>query len=90
MPYTKAQSTHLHKGKLDGLANLLLLLVEATDVRVLDVGALVSAKHRDRRVSLGGKNVDERVGVTVEGNRGRGLQELAVEGGQDAHNIVGA
>lgn len=42
------------------------------------------------RVSLRGKDVNEGVRVTVEGDGRGGFEEFAVEGGQNPDDIVGA
>ena len=36
------------------------------------------------------QNVNKSVGVLVKSDRGRGLEELAIQGGQDANVVVGA
>ena len=46
--------------------------------------------HLDGRVGLGGQDVDDGVGVAVEGDGGVGLEEVAVEGAQDADAVGGA
>ena len=66
------------QGQLDGLTDLLLLHVEATDVGVGHIGLLISAQHGDGAVRFWGQDVDQGVGVTVQCDRGRGLQLLAV------------
>lgn len=76
--------------ELDGLADFLLLHVETTNVGVGHVGLFVGAEHGDGGVSFGGEDVDEGIGVAVEGDRGGGLELLAVEGGQDADDVVAA
>ena len=57
---------------------------------VRDVGLLVVAEQRDRRVRLGRQHVDERVAVAVQRDRRARLEQLAVERAQDAHVVVGA
>lgn len=64
--------------------------VKAADVGVGYVGFLVLAKHGDAGVSLWGEDVDEGVGVAVEGNGGGGLEKFAVQRGKDADDIVRA
>ena len=76
--------------QLHGLADLLLLDVAAADVGVRNVGLLVSAHQRDRRVCLGWEDVDDGIRVPVEGHRRARLQQLAVDRREDAHVVVGA
>ena len=76
----------LDEGQLDGLPNLLLLDVHATDVLVGDVGLL--GHELDGRVGFRGEDVDDGVRMPMEGDGGVGLEQLAVEGGQDP-NVVG-
>jgi hypothetical protein len=47
--------------QLHGFPNLLLLHVEATDIRVGDVGLLVDAQHSDARVCFGREYVNQSV-----------------------------
>ena len=47
-------------------------------------------QHGNGAVSLRGQHVDEGIGVLVQRNRGRRLQQLAIEGGEDAHVVIGA
>jgi hypothetical protein len=76
--------------QLDGLSNLLLLHVQTTNVGVSDIWLLILTQHSNRGVCFGRKDVDERVGVSVEGDRGGRLQLLTVECGKDADDVVGA
>jgi hypothetical protein len=76
--------------QLNSLADLLLLGVHATDVRVRHIRLLVRADDGDRRVRFGREDVDEGVGVPVERDGGRGLEELAVERAEDADDVVRA
>ena len=69
----------LGEGQLDGFADLLLLHVEAADVGVGHVGALVGGEHGDGRVGFGWEDVDEGVGVAVEGDGGGRLEEFTVD-----------
>lgn len=57
---------------------------------VRHVGALLVGEHGDGGVGLGGQDVYERVGVAVQRDGGAGLEELAVESGEDADVVVGA
>lgn len=78
------------QGQLHGLTDLLLLHVQTTDIGVCHVGLLVGAQHGNRGIGLGRENVDEGIGVSVEGDRGGSLELFAVEGGEDSDDIVGA
>mmetsp|Transcript_6056 Transcript_6056/g.18332 ORF Transcript_6056/g.18332 Transcript_6056/m.18332 type:complete len:476 (-) Transcript_6056:96-1523(-) len=75
--------------KLHGLSDLLLLDVVASDIRVRHVRLLGVRQQRDGGVCLGREDVDECVRVAVERHRGRGLEKLPVDRGQDAHVVVG-
>mmetsp|Transcript_19580 Transcript_19580/g.51517 ORF Transcript_19580/g.51517 Transcript_19580/m.51517 type:complete len:217 (-) Transcript_19580:35-685(-) len=76
--------------QLDGLADLLLLYVHTADIVVADVRLLVRAEHRDRRVRLRRQHVHDGVRVAVQRDRRAGLEQLAVDGAEDAHVVVGA
>ena len=56
------------EGQLDCLTNLLFLHVQATDVGVRHIRLLIGSQHGDGRVGLRGQDVDEGIGVAVEGN----------------------
>lgn len=72
------------------LSDLLFLHVKTTDIRVRDIRLLMFTEHGDRRVRLRRKDVDKGVGVAVQCN-GRGwLQFLAVERGENSHNVIRA
>lgn len=58
--------THLFKWQLHGLPDFLFLTVQTTNVRVLDVGFLVGAEHRNGRIGLWRKDIDECIRVTVQ------------------------
>lgn len=75
--------------QLDSLSNLLLLHIETTNVGVGNIWLLILTQHSNRRVCFRGKDVDERVGVSVEGDRGGWLQLLTVECGKDADDVIG-
>ena len=45
-------------------------------------------QHGDGAVGLRGQHVHKGIGVLVQRNRGRGLQQLAIEGGEDAHVVI--
>ena len=78
------------QGQLHRLPDLLLLDIVAADVGVRHVRPLRGGEQGDRGVGLGGQHVDERIGVPVQGDRRARLEHLPVQGGQDAHVIVGA
>jgi len=78
------------QGKFNSLPDLLLLHVHTTNISVCHIGLLIFAQHRNRRVGLGRKDVNESVGVTVESDRGGWLELFAVERGQNADNIIRA
>lgn len=80
----------VRQGQLDCFSNLLLLHVQPTNICVRNIGLLMCAKHGNRRVGFWGENVNEGVGVTVESDRGRGLQLLAVECGENTDDVVRA
>ena len=46
-------------------------------------------QHRNGAVCLRGQHVHECIGVLVQRNRRRRLQQLAIEGGEDAHVVIG-
>jgi hypothetical protein len=46
--------------------------------------------HGDATVGFGREDVDEGVGMTVKGNGGGGFEELAVDSGEDADDVIGA
>ena len=50
----------------------------------------MSAKHGDGGVGFWWKDIDKCVGVAVESDGGGWLELLAIEGGKDANDIVGA
>lgn len=77
------------KRQFDGFADFLLLHVHATNVRVLHVRLFVRIQHRDGAVRLRWQNVHQRIAVLVQGDTGRRLQQLPVNGGQNAHVVVG-
>ena len=74
--------------QLDGLFHLLLLRVHAADVAVRHVGLLIGPQHGDGGVGLGREDVDEGVGVFVQRDRRRRLQQLAVQRAQDADVVI--
>mmetsp|Transcript_20563 Transcript_20563/g.48703 ORF Transcript_20563/g.48703 Transcript_20563/m.48703 type:complete len:342 (+) Transcript_20563:380-1405(+) len=76
--------------QLDRLPHLLLLHVAAADVRVAHVGPLRGAHQRDGRVGLRREHVDDRIRVPVERHGRAALQQLAVDGRQHPHVVVGA
>jgi hypothetical protein len=51
----------LNEGQLDGFSDFLLLLIETTDIAVLDIRLLIGAQHGDARVGLGRENVNQRI-----------------------------
>ncbi|THU53319.1 hypothetical protein C4D60_Mb10t13160 [Musa balbisiana] len=53
-------------------------------------GLLILAEEGDAAASLGRENVDKGIGVAVEGDGGRGFEELAVGGAEDPNVVVGA
>ena len=57
---------------------------------VSDIWPLGLREQRDGGVGLWRENVHEGVGVAVQRNGGTGLEQLAVEGGQDAHIVIGS
>jgi hypothetical protein len=80
----------MRQGQLDSLADLLLLHVQAADVGIRDVGLLVGAQHGNGGVGLGRENVNEGIGVSVEGDRGGGLELLAIEGRENPDDVIRA
>lgn len=70
------------QGELDSLLNLLLLLVEASNILVGHVATLLHLHHRDAAVRLGGQDIHHSIGVAVHGHRTVGLQFLSVEDAQ--------
>ena len=74
----------VRQGQLHSLTNLLLLHVHPAHVAILHVRSLGIGEERDARVRLRGEDVHERVGVTVQRHRRAGLEQLAVQGAQDA------
>lgn len=46
-------------------------------------------QHHDAAVSFGREHIHQGVAVLVQGHRGVGLQQLSVDGAQDAHIVVG-
>ena len=46
-------------------------------------------QHGDGAVCFRGQHVDEGIGVLVQRHRGRRLQQFAIEGGEDAHVVIG-
>lgn len=76
--------------QLDSFADLLLLHVETTNIGVRHVGLLVGTQHSDGGIGLRREDIDEGVGMAVEGDRGRRLELLAVERREDADNVVGS
>ena len=50
-----------------------------------DVGLLRRAEQRNAGVGLGRQHVDERVGVAVQRDGRRGLEQLASDGAEDPH-----
>ena len=77
----------LDEGELDGLPYLLLLRVHAANVLVGDVGLF--GHELDGRVGFRGEDVDDGMRVAMQGDGGVGLEQLPVQGGQDAHVVVG-
>ncbi|CAL9179525.1 unnamed protein product, partial [Musa hybrid cultivar] len=53
-------------------------------------GLLRLAEEGDAAACLGRENVDKGIGVAVEGDGGRGFEELAVVGAEDPDVVVGA
>lgn len=80
----------MRQRQLDSLSNLLLLHIQTTHVGVSDIWLLILTQHSNRGVCFRREDVDERVGVPVEGDRGGGLQLLTVECGKDADDVIGA
>lgn len=80
----------MRQRQLDSLPNFLLLHVQTTNIGVCDIRLLAFAQHGNRGVSFRGENIDQGVGVTVEGDRRGWLQLLAVECRKDANDIIGA
>lgn len=60
-----------------------------TDI-ISDVGLLGLAEERNTGISLRWEDVDERVGVTVKRNGGRGFEQLAVDRAEDPYVVVGS
>lgn len=60
----------MRQGQLDGLPDFLLLHIETTNISVCNIWLFVGTEHGDRGVSLGRQDIDEGVGVAMEGNRG--------------------
>mmetsp|Transcript_63338 Transcript_63338/g.125211 ORF Transcript_63338/g.125211 Transcript_63338/m.125211 type:complete len:325 (+) Transcript_63338:194-1168(+) len=74
--------------EFDRLANLLLLLVAPTDVAVAHVWLLVGTEHGNGRVCLWRQHVDHSIRVPVKRHGRARLEQLAVDGRQDAHIVV--
>ncbi|CAL9770746.1 unnamed protein product [Musa acuminata subsp. burmannicoides] len=53
-------------------------------------GLLRLAEEGDAAACLGRENVDKGIGMAVEGDGGRGFEELAVGGAEDPDVVVGA
>ena len=77
------------QGQFNGFPNLLFLHVQATYVRICDVRLFICTKHCNRRVSFRRENVNEGIGVTVQGDGRRGFELFAVKGGKYSDNVVG-
>ena len=60
----------LRQGKFNSFPDLLLLHVQPPHICVRDIGLFMSTKHGYRRVGLWRKNIDERVGMTMQSHRG--------------------
>lgn len=71
----------MRQRQLDRLPDLLLLHVQPAHVRIRHVGLLVLAQHRDAAVGFRGQDVDQSVGVAVQGDGGGGLEQLAIQRG---------
>jgi len=78
----------LSKWKLDRLADFLLLRVHATNVLICHIWFFIGTKHGDGRVRLWRQDIHEGIRVAVKCDRRGGFEELAVEGGEDANNVV--
>lgn len=78
----------LSKRKLDRFADFLLLRVHATNVLICHIWFFIGTKHRDGRVRLWRQDIHKGIGVAVKCDRRRGFEEFAVEGGEDADNVV--
>lgn len=78
----------LSKRKLDRFADFLLLRVHTANVLILHIWFFIGTKHRDRRVRFWRQDIHESIRVAVKCDRRGGFEELAVEGGEDADNVV--
>ena len=78
----------MREWQLDSLSDFLLLHVQPTDICIGNVRFLINAQHCDGRVGFRREDVDQRVGVTVERDRRRWFEFLAVEGGKYSDDIV--
>lgn len=79
----------VRQGELDSLPNLLLLHVQATNIGICNVGLLVGAEHGNRGIGLRREDVDQGIGVAVQGDRRGRLELLTVEGREDTDDVVG-
>lgn len=79
--------SHLDKRQLHRLPNFLLLRIQSTHIRILDVRPFVCAQHGNRRVSLWREDINQGVRVSVERDGGRGLEEFSIQGGKDSDDI---
>lgn len=78
------------QGQFNGLPNLLLLHVHSTNISVCYVRLLILAQHRNGRVGLGRKDIDESIRMAMQSDRGGGLQLFTIERGQDTDDIIRA
>merc|ERR1739836_78908 len=62
--------------KFDSFLHFLFLHVHPSDVGIGHIRFLIRLEHRDGRVGFRWQNVDQSVGVLVQGHGGRRLQQL--------------
>ena len=61
-----------------------------SNISIADIRFLISSQHGDGTVSFRRQHIHQGVTVLVERHAGAGLEQLSVQGGEDADVVVGA